>query len=512
MIIKDIERVLAEEFSSKELTENANPKNTDSDCSGLCEKTVNGVSFDSRTVREGHIFVAIKGLKSDGHEYIPSAIEKGAVAVICEDVNKYSHYKALYHNIYFCLVRNARIALSLVSKEFYENCTDSLCLIGITGTKGKTSTSFMIARILRESGKKVGIIGTTGAYCDGFYEEMEHSTPESRDLYRLFYEMYKRGTTHIVMEVSSQAILMNRVYGMHFDTAIFTNITPDHIGEGEHSDFDDYLYCKGKLFAMCTNAVVNLDSDKSGYILDICRSNNVNVYTYAVSDKSADYIAKNEQFFIKDGMRTKYELCRKDHECSEIEVSVPGKFSVFNSLCACATASVYNASISDMQNALKDVKVIGRIEPVPNKYCKAPVIIDYAHNAVSLESLFTAISAYSPKRMICVFGCGGNRSKLRRYEMGEISGKYADLSVITTDNSRFEELDDIIADILVGMGKTDGKYVIIKDRLEAIHYAMRIAEEGDVVLLAGKGQETYLDIKGVKTHFDEREAVARFLS
>ncbi len=510
MIIRDIEKVLSHEFSSKELTTSANPINTESHCDCLCEKEITGVSFDSRTVEEGHIFVAIKGLKSDGHTYIPSAIEKGAAAIVCEDVKQYSLFKAQYPNVYFCLVKNARIALSLVSCEFYDNCTKDLCLIGITGTKGKTSTSFMIERILRESGKKVGIIGTTGAYCDGFYEEMEHSTPESRDLYRLFYEMKKRGTTHIVMEVSSQAILMNRVYGMHFDTAIFTNITPDHIGEGEHRDFEDYLYCKGKLFSMCTNAAVNTDSDKAGYILDICRSNGVNVYTFSLSDKNADYIARNEQFFIKDGMRTKYELCTNDGKCDEIEVSVPGMFSVFNSLCACTVGAIYGTSITDMQKALCDVKVIGRIEPVPNEYCKAPVIIDYAHNAVSLESLFTAVGAYSPKRMICVFGCGGNRSKLRRYEMGEISGKYADLSVITTDNSRFEELDDIIDDILVGMKKTNGKYVIIKDRLEAIHHAMRIAEEGDIVLLAGKGQETYLDIKGVKTHFDEREAVAAF--
>ena len=508
MKIVDLVRVLKDELAEQNLSGEANasvnlPQN-------LSNSEINGVSFDSREVRGGFAFVAVKGVKTDGHLFIPQAVKAGAAAVICEDMEAYEKYSAQYPSVLFLYVKNARVALAVCSAEFYERACDKLTIIGITGTKGKTSTSFMTAAILKHAGIRTGIIGTNGAYFEDFYEELEHSTPESRDLHRLFYEMQKRGATHIVMEVSSQSILMSRVQGITFDTAVFTNITPDHIGEGEHRDFDDYLFCKGKLFTMCKRAVVNIDSDKAPYILDICQSGGVPVKTFVCDMGGADYTAQNVRFFIDRVMSTSFDVIDKDGMREEIDVGAPGKFSVFNALCALTVARSIGIGTEHIKAALKNVKVVGRIEPVPNEYCKAPVIIDYAHNAVSLESLFEAVKAYSPKRIICVFGCGGNRSKLRRYEMGEVSGKYADLSVITTDNSRFEELDDIIADILIGMKKTDGKYVIIKDRREAIHYAMSEAREGDVVLLAGKGQETYLDVKGVKTHFDEREAVSEY--
>lgn len=505
-----LESILNDELSVKEINSMSNSKSFSESTPESGEREITGVEFDSRFVDKGNIFVAICGVKTDGHKFIPSAVEKGASAIICETLEEYEKYKVIYSNTDFYLVKSARRALALISKEFYGSCCDKMKIIGITGTKGKTSTSFMIARILKESGIKCGIIGTTGAYFGDFYEEMEHSTPESRDLHRLFSEMYKRGCTHVVMEVSSQALMMFRVHGIHFDTAIFTNITPDHIGDGEHKSFEEYLFYKGKLFSMCDNAVVNLDSDKAAYILDVCHGNNVKMTTFACDNAEADYIAKDEKFFIDGGMKTKYTLCGKDIADTEIEVSVPGKFSVFNSLCASSVGLSMGLDISHIKHALKDVKVIGRIEPVHNPKLKVPVIIDYAHNAVSLESLFLAVKAYNPKRMICVFGCGGNRSKLRRYEMGEISGKYADISIITTDNSRFEELSDIISDILIGMGKTNGKYEIIEDRKKAIFHAIDIAKEGDIVLLAGKGQETYLDVKGVKTHFDEREVVQEY--
>ena len=510
MKLECLRRILSEELSVQEINSFANPKSISEQTAEKGQTVITGISFDSRTVEKGHIFVAVTGVVANGHEYIPSAVEKGAAAVICEELEAFTKYTKLYPDIDFYLVKSARRALAIASAEFYDHACDSLHIIGITGTKGKTSTSFMIQRILKESGLRCGIIGTNGAYFEDFYEEMEHSTPESRDLHRLFSEMKKRGATHVVMEVSSQALMMFRVFGITYDTAIFTNITPDHIGTGEHKDFEEYLFYKGKLFSMCKNAVINLDSDKSEYILDICRENNVGVTTFACGNENADYKAKDEKFFIDKGMKTKYTITGKDDLCDEIEVSVPGSFSVFNSLCAASTALSMGISIDCIKNALLDVKVVGRIEPVHDPRLKVPVIIDYAHNAVSLESLFTAVKAYSPKRMICVFGCGGNRSKLRRYEMGEISGKYADISIITTDNSRFEELDDIISDILIGMKKTDGKYEIVKDRHEAIFRAIDIALPGDIVLLAGKGQETYLDIKGVKTHFDERDAVKEY--
>ncbi len=472
---------------------------------------ITGVDFDSRKIKDGSLFVAIKGVKTDGHLYIDASIEKGAVAVVCEDENAYREYCTAYKNVAFFLVKSGRKALALLSKSFYDNAADKLNIIGITGTKGKTSTSFMLWSVMNKSGLRTGLIGTNGAYFEDFYEELSHSTPESLDLHRLFSKMHMMGATHIVMEVSSQSVLMSRVHGIEFDLGVFTNISPDHIGEGEHTDFEDYFYCKSRLFTMCKSAVVNADADRADDILKVCKEHNVHVTTFGCGSKDVDFYGDNVKFYIQNGtMATSFALTSADGQKTIVNVGVPGKFSVFNSLCAISCACLCGLSIDDIKNAIADVKVVGRIEPVPNKYCKAPVIIDYAHNKVSMESLFEAVNEYNPRRIYCVFGCGGNRSKLRRYEMGEASGKCAYMSVITTDNSRFEELDDIIADILVGIGKTDGKYTIIKDRTQAIHYAMREARENDVVLLVGKGQETYLDIKGVKTHYDEREAVAAF--
>ncbi len=503
MVLGDICRVLKEELAEKVLSQKANlTSNCDCENSGV----ITGITFDSREVKEGFAFVAIKGIVTDGHLYIPKAVELGAAAVICEDRESYDKYKAEYKGISFYFVKNARRALAIISKHFYGNVCDKMTLIGLTGTKGKTSTSFMISRILNGAGKRCGIIGTTGAYFEDFYLEMSHSTPESRDLHAIFSKMHELGATHIVMEVSSQALMMYRVYGIHFDIGVFTNISPDHIGEGEHRDFADYLYCKSKLFTMCDKAVINIDSDKAQYIIDVCAENAVAVTTYGYETKEADYRAENENFYIDGGMKTKFDLVY-DSGKDELEVSVPGKFSIFNALCAICCAKVLGIDKDVIKEALKNVKVIGRIEPVEHPLLPCPVIIDYAHNAVSMESVFSAIKAYAPKRIICVFGCGGNRSKLRRYEMGEISGKYADLSIITADNSRFEELDDIIADILIGMHKTEGKYEIVKDRKDAIYRAIDLGRKGDIILLAGKGQETYLDVKGVKTHFDEREIV-----
>lgn len=476
----------------------------------FCDEDISLVCFDSRLAKQKCVFVAITGIKTDGHLFIETAICDGAAAVICENKKSYDEFSKKFPDVSFILVDNARTALAIISKAFYNNACDKLKIIGLTGTKGKTSTSYMIQSVLNHAGKKCAIIGTNGAKYESFYKELNHSTPESLVLHELFSTFLSMGAEYVVMEVSSQSLMMHRVYGINFETAIFTNLSPDHIGEGEHTSYDHYFSCKALLFSMCKNAVVNLDSDKADKIVEICKNNNVNLITYACSDKSADYIAKNESFYIDGNMKTQFTLCSKDGLEQDIQVGVPGKFSVFNALCAMSVALSTGLDIESIKDALVNVKVVGRIEPVICDKLKVPVIIDYAHNAVSLESLFEAVKAYNPKRMICVFGCGGNRSKLRRYEMGEVSGKYADLSIITSDNSRFEELDDIISDILIGMHKTNGKYEIIPDRKDAIFRAIDIAEKGDIILLAGKGQETYLDIKGVKTHFDEREVVLSY--
>ncbi len=509
MKLNDLNRILKDEFAFSVILGNGNEK-TAVEINKGDNFEIKGVAYDSRNVKTGFVFVAAVGAVVDGHDYIPKAVENGACVVVCELKSAYEKYSAAYPDVVFVMVKSSRIALAIISKEFFGNAADKIKLIGLTGTKGKTSTSFMIAGILGEAGKNCGIIGTTGIYYAGKYEYIDNSTPESYELHRIFSDMLANGIDHCVMEVSSQALMMYRVYGLRFDTAVFTNISPDHIGEGEHKSFEEYLSFKGKLFTMCDKAVINADSDHIGYIEDIIRSNKVPCVKYSCTDAEADYYGTDEKFYIDTDMKTEYTFKTAGGNEYRLNVKVPGKFSIYNSLCATSVCLGLDIDMDTIATALEKVKVIGRTEPVHHEKAVNPVIIDYAHNALSMESLFTAIKAYNPERIICVFGCGGNRSKLRRYDMGEISGKYADLSVITSDNPRDEELDDIIDDILVGINKTNGKYVIIKDRREAIFHALSTAKEGDIVILAGKGQQDYEEIKGMKYPFDERKVVKEY--
>ncbi|MBO4343528.1 MAG: UDP-N-acetylmuramoyl-L-alanyl-D-glutamate--2,6-diaminopimelate ligase [Clostridia bacterium] len=473
------------------------------------DSEIKGIAYDSRKVKDGYAFTAAKGAVTDGHDYIDGAVKNGASAIFCDSKEAYEIYSEKYKDVNFILTENSRKALALASAEFFGRPADKMTLIGITGTKGKTSTSFMVSHILEKAGIPCGIIGTTGIYYAGNYEYIDNSTPESYELHRLFAEMLKCGVKHCVMEVSSQALMLHRVYGMHFDTAVFTNISPDHIGEGEHKSFGEYISYKGQLFTMCSKASINADSDKIDFIKDIIEKNSVPCVSFSCKDESADYFGCDENFYIDTDMKTEFTLKAKG-QTKKLNINVPGEFSVYNALCAASVCMEMGVDIDTVAKALSEVKVIGRTEPVHHEKCNIPVIIDYAHNALSLESLFLAVKRYNPSRIICVFGCGGNRSRLRRYDMGEISGKYADLSVITSDNPRDEELEDIMSDILVGIAKTDGKYTVIKDRRNAIFYALEHAQKGDIVILAGKGQQTYEEIKGVKYHFDEREVVKEY--
>ncbi len=471
---------------------------------------IGGVAYDSRKVKQNFVFVAAVGAVSDGHDYIPKAIQNGAIAVICERRDAFEQYSAQYPSVAFYCVESARKALALVSAEFFGNPAKRLKLIALTGTKGKTSTSFMVAGVLNEAGKSCAIIGTTGIYYAGKFEYIDNSTPESYELHRLFADMVQSGVEYCVMEVSSQALMMHRVHGIRFDIGVFTNISPDHIGEGEHKSFEEYLYYKTRLFTMCDKAVVNGDSDCLDAVMRAIDEANIPCFKYSVNNTDCDFYATNERFYIDVDMKTEFVFNSKDGVSKQLQVMVPGRFSVYNALCASSVAALIGISVDEIAAAISRVKVMGRTEPVRHERSQNPIIIDYAHNAMSMESLFDAIRIYDPSRIICVFGCGGNRSKLRRYDMGEISGKYADLSVITSDNPRDEALSDIIDDILVGMHKTDGKYVIINDRRQAIHHAIEAASPGDVILIVGKGHQTYEEIKGEKYHFDEREVVKEY--
>ncbi len=474
------------------------------------ETEIGGIAYASDKVGKNFVFTAAVGAATDGHDYIPEALKNGAFLVVCEKREAYETYREAYPERFFVLVQSTRRALALLSAAFFGYPAEKLTLIGLTGTKGKTSTSFMIQNILQAAGIPTGLIGTTGIYYGKHYEYIDNSTPESYELHRLFADMVKTGMKMCVMEVSSQALMQERVYGLRFDTAVFTNISPDHIGKGEHKDFEEYLSCKGKLFRMCAKAVLNADSDRIDTIESILKEENVPITRYSCQDATVDFYGCQEKFYLDKGaMKTEYTLKHGDKE-RRVFVGVPGKFSVYNSLCAISVASLYGIKPEILFPALENVRVIGRAEPVTHPKCGIPVIIDYAHNALSMQSLFDAMRAYHPKRILCVFGAGGNRSRVRRFDMGEIAGKNADLSVITSDNPRDEDLNTIISDILWGIAKTDGRYAIIKDRAEAIRYALEHAEEGDIVLLAGKGQQTFEEIKGVKYPFDERKVVKAF--
>ena len=363
----------------------------------------------------------------------------------------------------------------------------------------------MVKSILENAGYKVGLIGTIEAIIGDKVIPANNTTPESWIVQKYFQQMVEAGCQCVVMEVSSQGLMMHRTAGIPFEIGIFTNIEPDHIGPGEHSSFEDYMRCKGLLFRQCRVGIVNVD-DK--HWQDVLKGHTCTLETFGFA-READLRAENPQLVKKPGYLgvsyTAQGLVNMD-----VEIDVPGKFSIYNSLTAIAICRHFQVTKEDMKQALKVAKVKGRIEMVKVSD-EFTLMIDYAHNAMSLESLLTTLKEYEPARLVCLFGCGGNRSKLRRYEMGEVSGKLADLTVITSDNPRFEEPQEIIDDIKKGMARTSGKYVEIADRKEAIRYVIANGQPGDVIVLAGKGHEDYQEIRGKKYPMDERVLIQEVL-
>lgn len=466
---------------------------------GTLEQPVTDLVYDSRKAAPGKVFVCLSGAVTDGHNYIAGAIEAGTTAVIVEkDV-------PMTEGITYLKVQNTRKALSYTSQTLFQYPARKLTLVGLTGTKGKTTTSFMMKEILEQEGKKVGVIGTMGVYIGSRHIPTQNTTPESYEIQYFLSEMVKEKVDVAVMEVSSQALKLDRVAGMEFDYGVFTNLTPDHIGEHEHKDMQEYIFCKSLLFRQCREGVFNRD-DK--HFDDMVKNASCQIHTYGLqegADLWAEQIAyRRETGFIGIDFVTGGQVEE------EFKVNTPGKFTAYNALSAILLTSLMGAQAEAMKHALYHFAVRGRVEPVriSDRYT---LLIDYAHNAVSMESLLTTIREYEPKRIVSMFGCGGNRSKLRRFEMGEISGKLADLSVLTADNSRFEDVMDIIEDIKVGMAKTDGAYVVIPDRREAMKYCIEHAQDGDIILFLGKGHEDYQEIQGVKYPFDERDVIADIL-
>lgn len=470
------------------------------------EPTFSSLCYDSRKAREGGVFVCLIGALSDGHNYAMSALAKGASALVVSKREVFDTCRESFPDRTFLLVADTRKALALLSALYFDYPAKDLFTIGITGTKGKTSTSFMIREVLCQAGHKVGVIGTTGIYYGERYEYIDNSTPESYELHRIFREMLTEGVTYVVMEVSSQALMMHRTYGICFDIGMFTNFSPDHIGENEHASLDEYFSCKTLLFRQCKKAVVNDDADRIEEIKRVIAEQRIPLVTYSTQNEQADFYGENPVFEMTDCLSTSFEIRGR----GKVHVNTPGEFSVYNALAAVSASLAAGATFDHAVAGLAKVHVFGRVEPVKHEKCRFAVIIDYAHNALSMESLYRSLLHYAPKRIITVFGCGGNRSKLRRYDMGEISGKYSALSVLTSDNPRTEKVSDIIEDILVGMKRSDGKYTIIEDRKQAIFYALSQATIGDIVLIVGKGNQLYEEIGHEKLPFDEREVVKEY--
>jgi UDP-N-acetylmuramoyl-L-alanyl-D-glutamate--2,6-diaminopimelate ligase len=402
-------------------------------------------------------------------------------------------------------VEDTRYALALMSAAYFGYPAQKLKVIGITGTKGKTTTTYMIRSILEAVGHKVGLIGTIEAIIGNEVIPAANTTPESYTLHEYFAKMLAAGCDCVVMEVSSQGLMLHRTAGIEFEIGIFTNLAKDHIGPNEHSDFEDYKRCKGLLFQQCRLGIGNVDD---AYFADVFANATCKVETYGFSEK-AMLRATNTELVSRPGyLGVAYHVSGLSE--FDVEIDVPGKFSVYNSLTAIAVCRHFAVPVEKIQSALKEARVKGRIEMIPVSD-SFTLMIDYAHNAMSLESLLVTLKEYQPKRLVCLFGCGGNRSKDRRFEMGEVSGRLADLTIITSDNPRFEEPQAIIDDIKTGIARTNGAYVEIADRKEAIRYAIFHGQPGDVIVLAGKGHEDYQEICGVKHPMDERVLIQEVL-
>lgn len=473
------------------------------------EVEISSVAYDSRKVLPGSLFVCLKGFSFDGHRFLTDAVEKGASALVVEEGFAFSEEQKKAASVVTVVeTPDSRKALAALSAAWFGYPAKQLTLIGITGTKGKTTTAHMIKKILEEAGQKVGMIGTLGAFIGEEKYPTHNTTPESYELHELFSKMKKAGCGYVVMEVSSQALKLSRTAGITFPYGIFLNISPDHIAPGEHADFEEYLACKKLLFTQTKTAIVNADDERWQEMAEAAKE----VVTTSRTQQ-ADFMGTNIQntwepgllgvsFYLKGAMAQELE--------GEFSLNMPGTFNVENALIAIAVAKKLGICKEAVSRGLLQVSVKGRTQLLREASSRSTFLIDYAHNALSMESLLSMLKSYHPGRLICLFGCGGNRARQRRYDMGAMAGKYADLTILTTDNPRFEEVEDINADIIQGLLAYQGKYEVILDRAQAIRYLLDRCREDDIVVLIGKGHEEYQDIKGVKYAFSEEQVVKEY--
>ena len=464
------------------------------ECTADLELDIPNVYYDSRKVTEGSLFVAISGFAADGNRFIPMALQKGAAVVVTA--------KKPEQDIPYVLVENDRLALAMLGINFYGHPVEDMTLIGVTGTNGKTSSTLLLKQVLETClNAKVGLIGTMENLIGHEVIPTERTTPESFELQGLFARMRDAGCTHVVMEVSSHAITLDRVGGVHFDVAAFTNLTEDHLDF--HKTMDAYCDAKAELFARCGKAVINVDDNYAHRMLAKAACPTLRTSAY-----DGDLYAKDVYMHAEGVAFT--AVCGE--ETAEVKLPIPGKFTVYNALTVIGIAKQLGISLAQCAKALETAKgVKGRIEVVPTPETDYSVLIDYAHTPDGLENVLTSVKDFCNGRLIAVFGCGGDRDPMKRPIMGEIGVKCADIAIITSDNPRTEDPDAIIEDILKGVKPEYGYYKVVSDRRAAIRYAMDIAEKDDIIVLAGKGHETYQEINGVKYHLDEREEVAAHL-
>lgn len=463
---------------------------------GSLIREITDICYHSGKVKSGSLFICLKGFRTDGHRYLPDAVARGAAAVVVEEHIAFSPTEG----VTVIAVTDTRDALWRLSAAFFDFPSAKLRMVGITGTKGKTTTAYLAAEILREAGHRVGMIGTVAIEDGMTVQPAEHTTPEAYEVQKYLAAMVENGCDCCVMEVSSQGIKMQRVAGIQYDIGVFLNIEPDHIGKGEHASFEEYLSCKRALFDQCEIGIFNRDDVHCAQMSDghTCK------VEYFSADTPADYRAEREEFSLKHGKLMTRFFLRYGIERIPLAIQLPGMFNVSNAVAAAAVALHFRAKPEALRRGLARARVPGRCENIsPSE--DYVLLIDYAHNEMSLKNLLETLRGFSPKRLVVLFGCGGNRSKLRRSRMGEAAGRLADVTILTSDNPRWEDAETILDDIEAGIRPTGASYVRIADRREAISYAVGMARLGDIVVIAGKGHEGYQEIRGVKYPVSDHE-------
>lgn len=477
-------------------------KNTDITCENGQENIeISGVSYDSRKTQPGDLFVCVRGFQSDGHAFAAAAQKAGAAVIVAEEMLPDIGIPVI-------LTKDGRKALSAVSANFFGRPSDQMLVFGVTGTNGKTTITYLMKAIADEWGKECGVLGTIAYVYGGQRFESINTTPESFELQRMFAEMHQKYDTYIcAMEVSSHSLALSRAEDISFDYSVFTNLTPDHMDF--HKDFEDYYNAKKKLFLQTSKcSVINIDDPYGKRLFDELKAEGRPVKSCASEDENADYRALVRE---KSVSGTRAEIFRDGESLGELRINTPGTFSVENAVGAAGAALEAGIPWEAVKGGIEKTRgVAGRFESVPNSK-GIPVIVDYAHTPDALKNVLKTAREFAEKRIITVFGCGGDRDRTKRPVMGEIAGKNSDYCVVTSDNPRTESPFAILDDIVPGVESTGCEYIVIEDRRKAIKEAIKAYQPGDVIIIAGKGHEDYQIIGTVKQHFDDRETAQQII-